>query len=71
MREHQVRDTRPTQPVIAVSHLSRSFGAKKALSDVSLVVTPGCVFGLVGENGAGKSTLIKHFLGLWRAKPAQ
>lgn len=54
--------------VIAVEHLSRSFGAKKALNDVSLLVTPGCVFGLVGENGAGKSTLIKHLLGLWRAE---
>ena len=54
--------------MIAVAHLSRSFGATKALTDVSLVVTPGCVFGLVGENGAGKSTLIKHLLGLWRAQ---
>ena len=39
-----------------------------ALSDVSLDIAPGCVFGLVGENGAGKSTLIKHLLGLWRAQ---
>ena len=54
--------------MIAVAHLSRSFGAKQALNDVSLAVTPGCVFGLVGENGAGKSTLIKHLLGLWRAQ---
>ena len=56
------------EPVISVAHLSRSFGAKRALADVSLVVNPGCVFGLVGENGAGKSTLIKHLLGLWRAQ---
>ena len=52
--------------VIAVANLSRRFGANQALKDVSLSVTPGCVFGLVGENGAGKSTLIKHLLGLWR-----
>lgn len=56
------------EPVVTVAHLSRSFGATKALADVSLAVTPGCVFGLVGENGAGKSTLIKHLLGLWRAE---
>jgi ABC-2 type transport system ATP-binding protein len=54
--------------VIDVAHLSRSFGDKLALNDVSFTVTPGCVFGLVGENGAGKSTLIKHLLGLWRAQ---
>jgi ABC-2 type transport system ATP-binding protein len=54
--------------VVAVSHLSRSFGARKALSDVTLGVSRGAVFGLVGENGAGKSTLIKHILGLWRAE---
>jgi ABC-type multidrug transport system ATPase subunit len=55
-------------PVVAVSHLSRHFGAKAALQDVSMAVNRGCVFGLVGENGAGKSTLIKHLLGLWRAE---
>jgi ABC-2 type transport system ATP-binding protein len=56
------------EPIVSVEHLSRAFGAKQALSDVSLEVAPGCVFGLVGENGAGKSTLIKHLLGLWRAE---
>lgn len=68
MRELHVPDLRPAEPVIAVANLSRSFGVKQALTDVSLVVSPGCVFGLVGENGAGKSTLIKHLLGLWRAQ---
>ncbi|HZM93218.1 MAG TPA: ABC transporter ATP-binding protein [Vicinamibacterales bacterium] len=68
MRELHAHDSRPVEPVIAVEHLSRSFGTTKALVDVSLVITAGCVFGLVGENGAGKSTLIKHLLGLWRAE---
>jgi ABC-2 type transport system ATP-binding protein len=56
------------EPVVAVTNLSRSFGPKKALNDVTLTVPRGCVFGLVGENGAGKSTLIKHLLGLWLAQ---
>jgi ABC-2 type transport system ATP-binding protein len=56
------------EPVVSVAHLSRQFGDKKALNDVSLDVARGCVFGLVGENGAGKSTLIKHLLGFWRAQ---
>jgi len=54
--------------VVAVTRLSRTFGQRKALDDVTLAVTQGGVFGLVGENGAGKSTLIKHLLGLWRAQ---
>jgi len=54
--------------VIRIRNLSRTFGSTKALVDVSLDVTRGIVFGLVGENGAGKTTLIKHLLGLFRAK---
>jgi ABC-2 type transport system ATP-binding protein len=56
------------EAVIAITGLSRSFGAKKALDDVSVYVPRGGVFGLVGENGAGKTTLIKHLLGLLRAE---
>jgi ABC-2 type transport system ATP-binding protein len=67
-----VPDRAPTsigaETVVTVAHLSRRFGAKQALNDVSLDVPKGAVFGLVGENGAGKSTLIKHLLGLWRAE---
>ena len=55
-------------PVVAIANLSRSFGKKEALNDVTLTVPRGCVFGLVGDNGAGKSTLIKHLLGLWLAE---
>ena len=54
-------------PVIDISGLSRSFGRKEALRDVSLRVPRGRVFGLVGENGAGKTTLIQHLLGAYKA----
>jgi ABC-2 type transport system ATP-binding protein len=53
---------------IAIQNLTRHFGAKLVLDNVSLDVPRGCVFGLVGENGAGKTTLIKHVLGLLRAE---
>lgn len=56
------------ETVIEVKNLSRNFSATQALNDVSLDVSRGIVFGLVGENGAGKTTLIKHLLGLFRAK---
>lgn len=54
--------------VVAVADLSRRFGSKAALQNVSLYVPKGGVFGLVGENGAGKTTLIKHILGLLKAE---
>jgi ABC-2 type transport system ATP-binding protein len=54
--------------LVAIEGLSRRFGDKVALDDVSLTVPAGSVFGLVGENGAGKTTLIKHVLGLLRAE---
>jgi ABC-2 type transport system ATP-binding protein len=62
-----MRDS-PSDAVVAVTSLSRRFGQKMALNDVSLKVPRGGVFGLVGENGAGKTTLIKHVLGLLRAE---
>jgi ABC-2 type transport system ATP-binding protein len=62
-----VRDSPPGETIVAVTHLSRRFGTTAALQDVSVTVSRGSVFGLVGENGAGKSTLLKHLLGLWRA----
>ena len=56
------------EPVIAVSDLTRRFGARAALSSVTLVIPRGGVYGLVGANGAGKTTLIRHLLGLLRAQ---
>src|SRR5947209_8411948 len=54
----------PPETVIDIDRLTRRFGAKVALEQVSLRVTRGTVFGLVGQNGAGKTTLIRHLLGL-------
>jgi ABC-2 type transport system ATP-binding protein len=56
------------EAVVAVTNLSRRFGSRTVLNDVSLDAPRGSVFGLVGENGAGKTTLIKHILGLLRAE---
>jgi ABC-2 type transport system ATP-binding protein len=57
-----------SEPAIAVSELTRRFGATTALASVSLSLPRGAVYGLVGANGAGKTTLIKHLLGLLRAE---
>lgn len=53
-----------SENVIEISNLTRRFGSKTALDNVSLSIPAGIVMGLVGENGAGKTTLIKHILGL-------
>ncbi len=45
--------------IIEVKHVTKTFGEKVALDDVSLSIPEGKIFGLLGPNGAGKSTLIR------------
>lgn len=49
--------------VISLKNISKSFGRKKALDDVSLDIPQGVVFALLGENGAGKTTMIRILTG--------
>ena len=57
-----------TNAVVAVAGLSRHFGTKAALDEVTVSIPHGSVLGLVGENGAGKTTLIRHLLGMLQAQ---
>ena len=50
--------------ILEISHLSKSFGSKHVLSDVSFTVPEHCVFGFIGRNGAGKTTTMKAILGM-------
>ena len=51
-------------PALALTQISKTFGAVQALREVSFVVRPGTVHALLGENGAGKSTLMRVAFGM-------
>jgi ABC-2 type transport system ATP-binding protein len=58
-------------PILIVSHLSRSFAPRggvpvRAVDDVSLSVQPGDIYGLVGPDGAGKTTTLRLICGAFR-----
>lgn len=51
--------------LIRMEHISKTFSGVKVLDDISLMLYPGEVLGLVGENGAGKSTLMNLLTGVF------
>lgn len=55
-----------TDTLLAVDHVSLSFGSVRALVDVSLTLKEGEITALVGDNGAGKSTLVRCISGIHR-----
>src|ERR1041384_1809532 len=48
---------------VEATHLSKAFGAKRVLQNLSFGVSPGDVIGVLGKNGAGKTTLLELMLG--------
>jgi ABC-2 type transport system ATP-binding protein len=52
--------------VIEASSLTKSYGSRRGIADVTFTVTEGEVFGFLGPNGAGKTTTIRTLLGLLR-----
>ena len=53
-----------TTNLVEAKNLSVRYGSKRAVDDVSFVVPPGRVVGLLGHNGAGKTTLMRAMVGL-------
>jgi len=53
--------------ILELLHVSKAFGDKKVIDDVSFCVPEHTIFGFIGQNGAGKTTTMKMILGLMRA----
>ncbi|MCB0001198.1 MAG: ATP-binding cassette domain-containing protein [Anaerolineae bacterium] len=53
-------------PTVQITGVRKSFGAVRAVDDVSFDVYPGEIFGMLGPNGAGKTTTIRLMLDIFR-----
>ena len=52
--------------MLQIEHLTKTYGEKKAVDDLSLYILPGEVYGFIGHNGAGKTTTLKSVAGILR-----
>ena len=50
--------------MLNISHLTKAYGEKKAVDDLSLSIAPGEIYGFIGHNGAGKTTTLKSVAGI-------
>lgn len=50
--------------MLNISHLTKVYGDKKAVDDLSLHIAPGEIYGFIGHNGAGKTTTLKSVAGI-------
>ena len=50
--------------MLRIEHLTKQYGDKKAVDDLSLHIQPGEIYGFIGHNGAGKTTTIKSCCGI-------
>ena len=50
--------------MLQISHLTKTYGAKTAVDDLSLHIAPGEIYGFIGHNGAGKTTTLKACCGI-------
>lgn len=59
--------TREPLPLVSIDHVTKSFGDKVALHQISFSVPAGQICGLIGPNGAGKTTLFRLLMGILKA----
>ncbi len=54
----------PDGPILRLQDVSKSYGAVRAVRDISLAIPPGAIYGFLGPNGAGKTTTIRSIMGI-------
>ena len=50
--------------MLHIDHLTKSYGEKKAVDDLTLHISPGEIYGFIGHNGAGKTTTLRSVAGI-------
>ena len=50
--------------MLYIDHLTKSYGQKKAVDDLTLHIAPGGIYGFIGHNGAGKTTTLRSVAGI-------
>lgn len=50
--------------MLRIENLTKTFGSKKAVDDLSLHIERGQIYGFIGHNGAGKTTTLKSIVGI-------
>ncbi len=50
--------------MLEIKHLTKTFGEKKAVDDLSIEIKSGEIYGFIGHNGAGKTTTLRSAVGI-------
>lgn len=61
---HIMKDTQEERFMLKIENLTKVYGDKKAVDDLSLHIAPGEIYGFIGHNGAGKTTTLKSVAGI-------
>ena len=59
-----MKDTQEERFMLKIENLTKVYGDKKAVDDLSLHIAPGEIYGFIGHNGAGKTTTLKSVAGI-------
>ena len=64
IKKFRIKSFKKSEPLLELKNISKSFGDRKILDNISLKINRGEILGLLGPNGAGKSTIFNLITGL-------